>query len=148
MLTCPGWAVWGGTSRGRGTHGTFQSHKGALLPGCTAKQTGPFRTSGSGATGLPPPATTTNISHSVTSLSRLVDMEAWFQQVQIYLAVQIKLCNTDMNLHEKHWRFCVLKTKHLIHKCSKSNDIKVNQITQGYFVLRYREQYLFLLEKV
>lgn len=71
--------------------------KGALLPGCTAKHTGPFRTSASGASGSlppePPPASATHICLQAAPRS----MEAWIQQVH----APTKLCNTGMNSHEK-----------------------------------------------
>lgn len=95
MLTCPGWAVWGGgwavgvgvgTSWERGTYGTFQPDKGAPLPGCTAKPTGHFPTPSSGAPGL-------CFWHGDLAPADTDPRWTWTQTKQ----------HTDMSLHEKHW---------------------------------------------
>lgn len=96
VLTGPGWA--GGTSRGRGTHGTFQTHRGSPLPSCTAQQSepsdgwmwspGPVPTPPA-APSIPlptrpkPPKTQT--LKSISHMRGAVDTEAWF-----YLSLALK----------------------------------------------------------
>lgn len=146
VLTCPGWAVWGpAEEEARTAHSS--PTKGLRCLAALQNQLGPPdlwpRSSRFVPLQLPPISAT---------VSNYIDTEAWFWQILTHFALKIKLRNSDMNSHEKHGGFYVLKNYRNTLRC-KSNEIKVNQTTPGYFVfvILFRDlikEYLFLLEEV